>query len=400
MKRILLSSAAVVAFAGAASAQELTGVTESVAEAAPLAETIGVTLSGTAILGYNDRNNSAVTDDNIDFFSDLEIQINLSVELDNGLVAAASIDLEDLAGGQGAGEEDTTSIFGVETSEVDFELSLTSQTAGLFYGDTAFAADNTWIEVGNMDSDNFSEADGEEVIRAQASYAGVDAAVSYAISNANGDRNLVDTVSQLSIGASYEFNGFTIIGAYQDSSDEAAGFFSLANGDFNEDEVYGVSVATTYAGADIRIGYANDEGRNTDSYGVEVSYPFGPVTATAFYVVEDDFGSNTSDNYGLEFAYEQGPLSVTATYEHESDGSDDYALEGSYQVSEELILFAGYLAPEAAGEDGYYIGGEYDLGSGASLEVSFADGDDAEFEDEIGSEAFQSGTTIQLEFDF
>ena len=37
-----------------------------------------------------------------------------------------------------------------------FVLSLTSETAGLYFGDTATAQDKHWAAVGEMDMDGFS----------------------------------------------------------------------------------------------------------------------------------------------------------------------------------------------------------------------------------------------------
>ena len=101
-------------------------------------------------------------------------------------------------------------------------------------------------------------------------------------------------------------------------------------------------------------------------------------------------------------AYEQGPVSVTFDYESEN-GDDDYGLEGAYDVGNGLVLFAGYVFEENGGadNDAYYVGGEYDLGSGAELIVSYADDDnDHSFEDEIGAQEYQEGTTVEVSFEF
>ena len=55
------------------------------------------------------------------------------------------------------------------------------------------------------------------------------------------------------------------------------------------------------------------------------------------------------------------------------------------------------------GHDDYYVGGQYDLGSGASLLVSYAvddDGDEADGDDDIGAQGYQVGTTVELSFEF
>ena len=71
MKRILLASASIVAFAGAAAAE--------------------ITFSGEAALGYNDTDALSEDDEDKGFYWDAELGITFSQELDNGLVAAATV---------------------------------------------------------------------------------------------------------------------------------------------------------------------------------------------------------------------------------------------------------------------------------------------------------------------
>ena len=77
MKRILLASASIVAFAGAASAE--------------------ITFNGEASLGYNDTeaesDGTTGGDEDRGFYWDAELGITMSQELDNGLVAAATVGL-------------------------------------------------------------------------------------------------------------------------------------------------------------------------------------------------------------------------------------------------------------------------------------------------------------------
>ncbi len=385
MKRILLSSAAVISFAGVAAADGH----------------LGVTFSGSAELGFNDTAysttlttdaddadalNTAFGVDTADsgFYTDLEVTIGLAAELDNGLTAAASIDLEDLADGADATE---------------YELSLTSADSGLYYGDTNFAAQNVWVSAGDMAADNFSEADGEEVLRAEIGFGNVAAQMSYA--NGGGVAG-ADTLEQLSLGVSADFGNVNVVAAYQDAASAAftasrgamdadgdGVMGEAANGDFNGAEVFGLSVGTSFAGADVRLAYA-DNGTE-DSTGISVSYPVGPVTVDASYAVN----SVSDDNWDLSVAYENGPIAVTVS----TDEGDDWGIEGSYDVGNGLMVYAGVVD---AGED-FYIGGEYDLGSGAALLVSFADdgdNDEAAGDDDIGAQDYMVGTTVELSFEF
>ncbi|PVA07820.1 porin [Thalassorhabdomicrobium marinisediminis] len=371
MKNILLSSAAIVAFAGAAAAESH----------------MGVTFSGTAELGYNtDDNPGFVGDDNEGFYSDLEITIGLAAELDNGLTAAASIDFEDLADGTGFGD-------------AEYELSLTSETSGLYFGDTQFAAERMWVAAGDMEQDSFSEADGEEVLRGELTYGMVEAQMSYALTNNEGTR-VTDDLDQLSLGVSADFGNFNVVAAYQEESDEAAGFYSGGvapqgdNGDFNQSEIFGLSVGTAFAGADVRLAYVTNQTTDENSTGVSVTYPFGPVTGTVYYVDE----SNGDANYGVTLAYVNGPIAVELDYDNDQ-GVNKTGLEGSYDVGNGLTVYAGYLTQDST-DDRYYVAGTYDLGSGAELLVSYADDDSNVDEDEIGANEYQRGTTVQVTFEF
>jgi len=370
MKRILLSSAAIVAFAGAAAAEGH----------------VGVSFSGDAEIGYNDD----ALGDNDGFYSELDVTIGFAAELDNGLTAAASIDFEDLANGGG-------------NDGADYELSLTSETAGLFYGDTNFAAQNVWVAAGDMAGDFFSEADGEEALRGEVTFAGVEAQVSYALSNADGTRvGLVrdGDLDQLSIGVSADVGNFNVIAAYQEASEVVDGAHNSTNGDFNEGETYGISVSTSFGGADVRLAYAETDdnvgdgtGVDEDSIGLSVSYPFGPVTVDASYAVNDV----ADDRWDLAVTYEDGPIAVTASV----DETEEFAVEGSYDVGSGLVVYAGFITDDETDLGSrYYIGGEYDLGSGAMLTVSFAEDDDDADGDEIGAQEYQRGTTVELSFEF
>ena len=374
MKNILLATTALVAFAGAAAAEGHTGIS----------------FTGSASLGFN---NEAVGD-NDGFYSDLDIVAGFAAELDNGLTAAASLNLDDLDDGTNT------------SNGTNYELSLTSATAGLYYGDTSFAAQNAWAGAGSMDQDGFSEADGEESIRGQVTFGDISGQVSYVLANNAGTRNAVDDVNQLSLGVTATVGNLNIAVAYQEASGENAAFYSDvlgangvddagvgddnpdggSNGDFNDAEVFGISVGTTFGGADVRLAYA--ESGTESSTGLSVSYPVGDITLNASYSSE----SAGEDNWDLGATYASGPLSFTAN----TDESDDWGMQGSYDAGNGLVIFAGL---SDGGED-TYVAGTYDLGSGASLLVSFADDGDADAGDEVGANDYQHGTTVEVSFDF
>ena len=356
MKNLLLTTA-LVGFAGAAAADGHTGIS----------------FSGSASLGYND-NDASADDNEFGFYSDLDIVAGLSQTLDNGLTVGASFNLDDLGAGSDQG--------------LEYELSLTSETAGLFYGDTAFAAESHWASAGDMESDNFSEADGEVALRGDVTFGGVSASVSYALQDA--DSTLAtQELEQLSVGVSADFGDVNVAMGYQ----EATAVAFVGNGDFNADEVFGISVGTSFGGADVRLAYA-DNG-TTDSTGIKIGYPIGPVTATAYYVAESAGG----DNWGINLAYANGPVAVALDYQ-DDQGTAKMGLEGSYDIGNGMMMYAGYLTTDNGSNDRFYVAGSYDLGSGASLLVSYAADDSDEDGDEVGAGDYQVGTTVELSFAF
>jgi len=375
MKSILLTTTAIVAFAGVAAADE----------------NAGVSFGGSASLGYND-------DWEDGFYWETQLDIAMSTELDNGLTAGAwfNIEIDD----EGATNDvfDGNNDFNLVSS--DLLLSLKSDTAGLYFGDTSFAAESQWNSAGDMEADAFSEADGEVVVRGDIMMAGIDASVSYAVANVDGgyvadDGSENSAVDQLSVGVSGDMGMFNFAVAYQAEVDNA-GYFA-SNGDFTDSEIFGVSAGTSFGGADITVAYASDETMSTNSTGIQVSYPFGPVTGTVYYVSEDD-GSG-DDNYGVTVAYEDGPIAVTGKIRSEQ-ARDEWNIDGSYEVGNGLTVLAGMLNENEGDNSDYYVAGSLDLGGGATFLASYAEDDDGDQSDEIGAPEYLPGTTVKLTFKF
>lgn len=375
MKRILLASASIVAFAGAAAAE--------------------ITFSGEAALGYNDTEaldgdedaagNLTVGDDDAGFYWDAELGITLSQELDNGLVAAATV-TSDVVDNELEGD-----IFAE-----GFVLSLTSETAGLYFGDTDQAANLRWDGVSEMANDGFSETDGETVLRGDFMAYGLDVSVSALVDDSfDGDEEgglegTGDTLDQYSVGVAGTLGAFQMSAAYQEEERD----YGFGGDDFNPNQIFGISFGAAFAGADIDVAYAREEDENGDSEsstGIEAVYPIGPVTLGAFYVSESD----QDDGYGVAVDYVSGALTVTTAYE-EVGGDDDWAIDAGYDFGMGLNFFAGV---SDAGDD-YYVAGTYALAEGAQLLVSYGDDDSDDSEDEIGDPEFQEGTTVEVSFEF
>lgn len=420
MKSILLATASILAFAGAAAAE--------------------VTFGGSATLGYNlddeDENDNGIVDadcvadgapepdtadedDGYDckqgFFWEADLDVTFSQELNNGLTAAATFGIDIVDDDDG---DDDASL----TVDDDFLLSLTAETGGLFFGDTKYAAETHWVGVPKMDADDFSLQDDEIVLRGDFTYQGIDASVSYIVADEGGDQPEGDELDQLSIGAAATFGAFNLILAYQEESDtvgdaclldgngdadgDVAGVYDPACGedDFYASRVFGVSAGTTFSGADVRVAYANDTTLNDTSLGFGVKYPFGPLTLGAYYVIENndssDFDTGRPDlenAVGLTADYVSGPVTVNAFWEINDDDGDgveedsdsDFGVEAAVEVDEALTIRAGYIETTQG-----YVGAEYDLGGGATMLVSYAE------EDEEGKPEYEEGITVALKLAF
>lgn len=342
MKKILLSSAAIVAFAGAAAAD--------------------VTFSGSAQLGYNDTEVEG-------FYADADLDIKMSQELNNGWTASVKygVELEDLNKGANQG-------FNADNNLV---VSLTSEEFGLYYGEVSTAADSMWSSAGSMAQDGFSEQDDEEILKVTANVAGIEAAVSMIIEPTTNES------AQTSAGFKGTFGNVTVGAAYQ----EEGTALSIAPGgqeDYNMAEIFGLFASTSFGGADVAIAYSSDQTADENSLGLEVSYPVGDVTLGAFYVSESAF----DDAYGISADYAAGALSVSAFYE-DVKSTEDYGVEGSYDLGNGLVIYAGYIDSTEG-----YFGAEYDLGGGASVIASYAE------VDEEGEKEYNEGASLILNFKF
>jgi hypothetical protein len=370
MKKILLSSAAIVAFAGAAAAD--------------------VSFSGSATLGYNEDHEGG-------FYADSDLDITASAELNNGWTAALTygLELENLENG----------VFKSADADNNFDgnllLSLTNGTYGLYYGDTAHAAESLWDGVSEMAADGFSEQDAEEVLKFTATFGEIETAYSVDMVN---DGVATTEAGQQSFGAAGSFGSVNFALGYQDETDFLP---AGSDGDYFPGEIIGLTVGTSFAGADVKVSYAKASLDALDaeatSMGIEASYPVGPVTLTAFYVDEEaSIGSVSADGetYGVSAAYADGPIDATLSYKSVLE-TETVGLEGSYAVSDELSVFAGYIDSDDLSKDGSYIGVSYDLGGGASVLASYADVDDSNSsDDEFGAQDYKAGATVQIALSF
>ncbi|MBB5720439.1 hypothetical protein FHS72_000043 [Loktanella ponticola] len=377
MKSILLTTTALVAFAGAAAADGHAAVSHELS----------------ATLGYtsNDNYGSAdVIDPTEDFgedgfFWEGNLKTTATAGLDNGLTAGAYFEIT-------VGEDDAIDGSVTDDSEIglvssDFVVSLESDNASLFFGDTGTAADRHWASAGDMESDFFTSGNDSAALRGDVSFGGVDASISYLADDTNNE------AEQLSFGAAGTFGIATITAAYQEETSYVDG-----DGDFNGDEVAGISGAVTFANATITLAYADNMTDDTQSTGIKVSYPFGPVVGTVYYV-EETGGVNEDPNYGVNVAYAAGAIDVEVDYQ-DDQGTEKYTVEGSYDVGNGLTVLAGVLNENEGDDVDYYAGATYDLGGGAVATLVYAEDVDGDQADEIGNDEFDPGFTVQVDFTF
>jgi len=375
MKNMLLTTTALVAFAGAAAADGHTSVSHALS----------------ATLGYNSDIDAVAGEKG--FFWEGNLKTTATAALDNGLTAGAYFEITVSGDDAAAGSSDA----GNALAASDFVLSLTSETASLYFGDTAPAGKKYFSAAGDMESDGFSTDSDSAVLRGDVSFGGMNGSVSYIADDA------ANTAEQMAVGLGGSFGSVTVGFGYQEATT-----YEDAEGDYNSSAVMGVSASTTVAGATVTVAYADDSNDGVDQSGVaqtstaiQVAYPMGPVTATAYYSMEqvDGVDAANGDNMGLTLAYAQDAVAVTLKVRDEQ-GRNEWNLEGSYDMGNGATILAGALNENEGDDADFYIGGTYDLGGGASILAVYADDKDGDQGDEIGSGEYDSGMTVSVSFTF
>ena len=360
MKSILLTSTALVAFAGAAAADGHAGITYA--------------LGGE--LGYNTEIDGIGEDG---FFWEGNLKTTATAALDNGVTAGAYFEItidEDNA----IANDDQ----GADLVSSDFVLSLESDTASLFFGDTGTAADKHWASAGDMEQDGFTSGTDSNVLRGDVMFGSIDASVSMIVDDAN------DEAEQLSFGAAASFGVVDLALGYQEETD-----YVDADGDFSGDEILGVSASASVIGATVTVAYADNSTTGETSTGIKLAYPFGPVTLTGYYVDE----SNGDANTGINIAYASGAIAADLDVQ-DDQGVQKWKLEGSYDVGNGLTVLAGALNENEGDDVDYYVGADYDLGGGATVTFAYAADEDGDQGDEIGDPEYDPGATVKVSFSF
>jgi hypothetical protein len=367
MKKILLSSAAIVAFAGAASAD--------------------ISWGGDASLGYNDD-----VEDGI--YWDLGLTVGFDQELNNGWTASASLDVDISDNGVGT-------LSGLDFAASDWALELANETTSLSFGDvdTAVASFDFVTNVDNSTPED--AADGYEYGDDGISYADagilltgefgvVDFAASALVLEDSGDTGAFSAF----IGAEVGTVELGLLFAEEETFTSADGLETATQA-----KTILASLATTYAGVDFTVNAGEVAGNTV--YGLGAGYAFGDFSVAASYAV--DKNADEQEAYYIYADYQVDAITVEAFYEDEY-GEEGYGLEASYDLGTGLVIGAGYIGgTNEGGDQATYIVSEYDLGGGASVLASYADAEEEAADDidtGIGGYELMDGFTLELSLDF
>jgi hypothetical protein len=347
MKSTLLTTTALVAFAGAAAADGHSSIGFS-GEAA-----LGVT----STTGVNDTETT-------DLYWDASIDVSMSAELDNGITASADF-----------GINVVDSNLGEAVSTSDYVLSISGGNSSLSFGDIENVAEDNFGGADGSTATGFTEAGDEPVLAGSTTFGGFTAQVSFNADN--------DDLSNMQLHVAGDLGAASVELGYEDRG--------------TADAIVGVAASGTFANATVTGSYVTD-GTET-STGIELSYPVGAVTVGGYYSMNDV----AEDNMGVSADYEAGAISVSASYD--MDGGTDvgsYAIEGSYDMGNGLTVNAGVLGSDATGANTTtYLAGTYDLGGDASLLMSYAtDGDAAALGEDLGDPEYNEGLTVEVSFAF
>lgn len=288
MKNVLFASTALVAFAGAASAQS-------------------IPLSGFAEMGLIDVSAGGNETNGVEFFTDIDVTFTMSGETDGGLTFGASVDLDE--GGSGAAAVADNSDDGGAT------IFISGAFGTLTMGDTDGALDWALTEVafnsGSINDDETEHAGYNGNGGLDGTYDGQIARYDYsfgdfgvAVSAELDDDSVQDGDAVLGLGFRYSVNlGGTDIGL-------GLGYQQTEIGGFDQDAI-GVSANATFGSISAGINYSdvNNDGdlsESFDHFAIGFGYAAGAFSASLNYG-EFDFDDGTyADGFGITAGYDLG----------------------------------------------------------------------------------------------
>jgi len=313
MKNILLTTTALVAFAGAAAAE--------------------VSFSGDASAEYNSVGG---------FNTDADLDATMSADLDNGLTVSTSISI-------------ATDNY-AETATTAGSITLSSDTASLTFGEdlngAAFEAVSDTIEIG----------DGDEGIAAgvSASYTMGAGTLFVSMPLAAGATEVA--TDDIEVGVTAAVGGMTVGLAMANSdfvgkvSGTASGLsYTVAAGSVAD--VNRWDVAISYPAGPVTVGYTVDD---SEAWEVSAAYAAGAVAAELTY--------NSDEVYDIEASYDAGNGLVA--YVGMLNSGDDTYLGAAYSLGGGASAYASYVKDTGTQNADNEIGAN-DYARGTTVSVSF-----------------------------
>lgn len=341
MKSILLTTSALVAFAGAAAAEGHTSID----------------FSGEATAEFNDQDG---------YSTSAELTATMSAELDNGLTASAEVTFDPVASSISYGS-----------------ISLSSDNASLTFGtgldgavQTAIGDDYDIGQSANAARDDFEEALDGVVGSYTMGATTLTVALPIDQTNTSVDSDAVEVGVQSTLG------GWTV------------GLGVMGSGD------YAATAEGTVGGADLNFGFSSN-----DEWDVGVDYAIGAVTLSAstdeseVWTVGADYDGgdytagfeyNSNETWEVSAGYAAGAIAVDVEY----TSAEVLTLGATYDVGSGVTVGGGMI-----GDDTYAFAA-MDLGGGASAYIEYADAA-ADLEEVGPSERdIALGATVGVSFEF
>lgn len=316
MKKVLLATSAIVAFTGAAAAQNA-----------------NISIAGEAEMGLagGDRAIGGVPLDT-QFWQDVDIKFTMQAESDSGLTFGAVVDLDE-AGGLGSNFDDNgTHVF------------ISGSFGTLTLGDTDSALDWALTEAGNVGNPG-SIADDETE---HAGYNG-----SYGDGRFDNQILRYDhTIGAFAFAISYEQGGVPVIGGLGGAVPDLAGW---SGGSYALGVKYALDMGSTTV--NLGLGYKSTDtiahtafpgatAGSEEIWGLSVDAAFaGGFSAGIVYSDWSDVngiaGADDS-HWGLGLGYTSGAFSVHANYGEFDSGASGFGLAAAYDLGGGLSAKFGY----------------------------------------------------------
>ena len=317
MKNILLTTTALVAFAGAAAADGHTSVS----------------FSGAASAEYNSLGG---------FNTDADLDATMSAELDNGLTVSTTLSF------------DTANFESIADGTVAGSLTLSSDTASLTFGNDITSA--SFSAVG----DTIAFGDGEDGIQGViGSYTMGAATLFVSMPIATAATEVLST--DIEVGVTAAVGGMTVGLAMANSdfvgkvSGTASGLsYTVAAGSVADENKW--DVAVSYPAGPVTVGYTVDD---SEAWEVSAAYAEGAIAVELTY--------DSAEVYAVEGSYDAGNGLVV--YAGMLASGDESYLGAAYSLGGGASAYASYVKSDTADKDSEI--GANDYAGGTTVGVSF-----------------------------